>query len=416
MKEFRDFESAREFVRSLNLKGSKEWHEYCKSGNKPDDIPSTPNRAYKKDFKGYGDFLGNGTTRNFRPFAEAREFARSLNLKGQKEWNDYCKSGNKPEDIPQKPQRTYKKEFKGMGDWLDNEKIYRPFKEVQEFVRALNLKTYKEWNDYCKSGNKPEDVPSTPNKTYKKDFTGWGDWLGTGKISPKDREYRPFKEAKEFAISLNLKGWREWVAYCKSGNKPNDVPSNPNEIYKNDWKGVGNWLGTEWRSFKEAREFVRSLGLKNQKEWVESFKSGNKPNDIPSSPKNTYKNDFKGFGDWLGTGMVASFNKQFRPFAEAREFVISLNLKGYKEWQEYSKSGNKPDDIPSAPDKVYKFFFKGISNWLGTEWRSFDEAREFVRKLNLKNANEWRIYCESGNKPDDIPSAPWSVYKEWKKK
>ena len=47
-KQFRDFESAREFARELKLKGSREWYEYCKSGNKPDDIPSNPQKVYKE--------------------------------------------------------------------------------------------------------------------------------------------------------------------------------------------------------------------------------------------------------------------------------------------------------------------------------------------------------------------------------
>ena len=47
-KKFRDFESAREFVIALNLKGQKEWYEYCKSGNKPIDIPTNLVHIYKK--------------------------------------------------------------------------------------------------------------------------------------------------------------------------------------------------------------------------------------------------------------------------------------------------------------------------------------------------------------------------------
>jgi hypothetical protein len=48
MKKFRDFESAREFVRNLNLKTHKEWQECCKSGKKPDDIPAHPWDVYKE--------------------------------------------------------------------------------------------------------------------------------------------------------------------------------------------------------------------------------------------------------------------------------------------------------------------------------------------------------------------------------
>jgi hypothetical protein len=31
----------------------------------------------------------------------------TLNLKSQKEWLEYCHSGEKPDDIPVKPYRTY---------------------------------------------------------------------------------------------------------------------------------------------------------------------------------------------------------------------------------------------------------------------------------------------------------------------
>ena len=38
--------------------------------------------------------------KNWRSFEEARKFAQSLNLKSGKEWLNYCKSGKKPKDIP----------------------------------------------------------------------------------------------------------------------------------------------------------------------------------------------------------------------------------------------------------------------------------------------------------------------------
>jgi hypothetical protein len=60
-KKFRDFKSAREFARGLKFRNNKEWREYCKSGNKPDDMPSNPERKYKdKGWIGYGDWLGTG--------------------------------------------------------------------------------------------------------------------------------------------------------------------------------------------------------------------------------------------------------------------------------------------------------------------------------------------------------------------
>ena len=41
-----------------------------------------------------------------------------------------------------------------------------------------------------------------------------GDWLGTGTIASYLREYRSFKEARAFVRSLGLKSETEWRAYC----------------------------------------------------------------------------------------------------------------------------------------------------------------------------------------------------------
>ena len=88
---------------------------------------------------------------------------------------------------------------------------------------------------YCKSGNKPDDIPQKPERTYKKDWGGVGDWLGTGTVAHKDRVFRPFAESREFVRSLELKTGKEWRAYCKSGKKPDDIPAHPWDVYK-EWK------------------------------------------------------------------------------------------------------------------------------------------------------------------------------------
>jgi hypothetical protein len=84
----------------------------------------------------------------------------------------------------------------------------------------------------------------------------------------------------------------------------------------------------EWRSFEEARAFVHGLGLKSAKEWRQYCKFDQKPGDIPTNPHRAYKHDgWISWGDWLGTGAVANTGREYRPFAEAREFVRSIGLK-----------------------------------------------------------------------------------------
>src|SRR5208337_3316708 len=117
--------------------------------------------------------------------------------------------------------------------------------------------------------------------------------------------------------------------------------------------------------FKEAREFVRGLGLKSRPAWEAYCRSGNRPDNIPADPKGVYADEFAGWGDWLGTGNVAPQNRTFLPFAEVREFVRGLGLKSQAEWRAYSRSGNRPDNIPAKPQTVYASEFSGWADWLG---------------------------------------------------
>src|SRR6476469_1559873 len=45
-------------------------------------------------------------------------------------------------------------------------------------------------------------------------------------------------------------------------------------------------------------------------------------------------------------------------------------------------------------------------------WRKFEDARDFARRLGLKSGKEWDEYTNSGKKPADIPFEPVHVYAE----
>ena len=58
-------------------------------------------------------------------------------------------------------------------------------------------------------------------------------------------EFLPFETALLHVRSLDLSGTAEWLAWCKSGARPANVPTNPARTYKlKGWAGYGHWLGT----------------------------------------------------------------------------------------------------------------------------------------------------------------------------
>tara|TARA_B100001123_G_C15325528_1_gene1029404 strand:- start:2532 stop:2747 length:216 start_codon:yes stop_codon:yes gene_type:complete len=58
--------------------------------------------------------------------------------------------------------------------------------------------------------------------------------------------FRNFTQAREFARSLNLKNKNEWDSWCSENIKlkPKDIPIMPNVAYKNlGWISYKDWLG-----------------------------------------------------------------------------------------------------------------------------------------------------------------------------
>ena len=186
------------------------------------------------------------------------------------------------------------------------------FEKARDYVWTLGLKSKKEWEEWRKSGERRLDIPSNPDQTYKTEgWLSWGDFLGydEGHVATK-RKRRSFTEALGYARSLGLKSVREWREVVKSGKKPSDIPSWPDQFYKGQgWKSWGDFLGfnegympDNWRDFQEAREYARSLGLDSVKKWEEwSNEGGERPSDIPSNPNRIYKNKgWKSWPDFLG--------------------------------------------------------------------------------------------------------------------
>ena len=247
---------------------------------------------------------------NFRPFEEARRFIRSLKLKNSSEWKTYRRSGKRPLDIPSNPQNFYNnKGWISVGDFLGTGKVasqlikYRPFKEARKFARSLKLKKRGEWNNFYKKNKLPTDIPAKPDNTYKnKGWKGMVDFLDSGY-----RTFQSFKKAKIFAKKSGITSAQEWKRQWKLGKIPNGFPRTPDRVYKNKgWKSWPDFLNSGWRtysSFKSAKIFARKSRIKTSKQWRKQLKLGKIPRVFPYHPVRYYKNKgWKGWKDFLGTG------------------------------------------------------------------------------------------------------------------
>ena len=451
--QWREFSEAREFARSLELKNSAEWSRFCKGERGdlpplPNDIPAAPGKPYKDQWQGWGDWLGTGfisnSQREYLTYQEAQKYVSKLGLKTTKDWNEYVRRTDQlPSHIPKAPWSYYSDEWKGMSIWLgtsDEVTHWLSFEEARDYARSLNLKYRKDWMSIARGENPklmlPPGIPANPESfvKYRDEWISWKDWLGIVEIPTRD-----FSDARAFVRALGLKSKAAWTRYCRGEekgyeDKPDDIPSNPHTVYKErGWTSYKDWIGSsdrEYASFAEARFFSRKLGLKGPTQW-RRYCSGQYsdlprlPEIYPRNPQSVFKNEgWLGWPDFLGYQEKADYVS----YEEARHFARSLDFYSSQQWAKFVRGDQKrlPPSIPKGPQRYYQG--KGWVSWqdfLGNASRktqtrrTFEEAKKFVRNLELHSRNEWEDYVAGRINgmdplPKDIPRKPREYYKgEW---
>jgi superfamily II DNA or RNA helicase len=430
---WRPFHEARDYVRKLKLKSSIDWQNFCRSEKKPKDIPTNPGVIYSEfiglpDFCGYEAIIGKSRSNMFVSYIDAKKIAKKYNINQIKAWSKFARKNYKL-NIPVHPDRAYK-EFISFEDFFEGRftsvknREFLNFHDARKFVHKQKIKSLKEWMHYRKN-KKPSNIPTNPNVYYQKDWTDWGDFLGTGTIASGKIDYRNYEKAKIFAQSKKLKTAADWLKLTKSNNFPSDIPKSLPGPYKDKWE---NWsiflnsgglqrLNTNYKSFIEAKKFLKKFKFENIAEWKKYKNSNDFPNDIPKSPDKIYKREWKGLANFIGSPEHANKFTNFRNFKSAKILAKSLSLKSRAEWLRFKKSGKLPKDIPAYPNQVYKKQWKGWDDFLYLiPYYSYEEAKAAVKKYKFLNFRDFRKRFNFKKDPR-MPLMPPAVYrrkKTWK--
>ena len=312
------YEESEKFVHTLKLKNQKEWLIYSKNKQRPSDIPSNPNVIYKnKGWISFSKWLGNGNSHGNAAFEDARQWARSKQFKNVSAYRKFCKSDQKPIDIPTAPNTVYRNEgWISWGDFLGNGKIatkdlqFLTFKEARNYIRSKGFLSIIEFKKFLLSKERPSYIHSNPDVRYKNSgWKGWSDFLGTEIISNADKDFYPYKKAKQLLSKFKVDSKNDYYSKRKAGILDKRFPSNPPQQYKNSgWISWGKFLGTGntrpgdsiYMSFEKARTFARAQGLTSNKDWAPLILKL-KRKDLPRSPDVVYsKIGWKGWPDFLG--------------------------------------------------------------------------------------------------------------------
>ena len=270
------------------------------------------------------------------------------------------------------------------------------YKEAKEFIRSEGVKSSIEFRKWRQSNFRPANFPTQPSAVYKEEWEGWKSFLGN--------EWMSYKEAKEFIKSEGVKSSIKFRKWRQSNFRPANFPSKPDKVYKEEWEGWKSFLGNEWMSYKEAKEFIRSEGVKSSIEFRKWRQSDFRPASFPTKPDEVYKKEWEGWKSFLGN--------EWMSYKEAKEFIRNEGVKSSIEFRKWRQSDFRPVNFPAKPDKIYKEEWEGWKSFLGNEWMSYKEAKEFIRSEGIKSSIEFRKWRQSDFRPANFPTQPSVVYKE----
>ena len=82
-------------------------------------------------------------------------------------------------------------------------------------------------------------IPKYPHRVYSESFISYRDFIGNESRKNSHKTFRAFKEARKFVRALGLKSTSEYHAWASTNKRPIDIPSLPSIIYKNeDWEEI----------------------------------------------------------------------------------------------------------------------------------------------------------------------------------
>ena len=283
---WRLFPEAREYVRTLGLKGYTDWHRFKKTKDAPADIPYNPDRAYGKEWTNWRDFLGNPTQEEELEnlIEEFLQMASKQNLEGKPYFPEDqtitpsgFTLGNHIRGIRNSirkdilPQWKRKRLKEALGDlWCEV--------GAEEWSWNTQYELYKEWR-------KTSDTPFFPQgKRYKGYLLH--KWCQTqtrninhlGKWKIKDTKMRQERERKlrKLGFPLPNKYEHEWEQMYKFAKRltvkhKGTIPVNNPETgkpYKFDGRDIRRWVSKQRTRYEDGElEQNRIDKLETIKYW-----------------------------------------------------------------------------------------------------------------------------------------------------
>jgi len=170
----------------------------------------------------------------------------------------------------------------------------------------------------------------------------------------------------------------------------------------------------EWKNINLPNTITSKTKWRN---YIKNLKT----NKIPINPNKVFKNNgWTSWPDFLNTENLHS-SKQKLKFLKLKEFVEWLKTNNIKNNSQFRNIKNKPNFIPSHPERFYKN--NGWISWNNIlpsskntkkNYLSYAEGKNYLKKnFKIKNVAEFRLLTKENKIPNFIPKKPERFYENF---
>lgn len=374
---------AKEAVRKLSIVSEE---EYTQQFRRDSMLPEFPDECYSDDWTGWQNFLAPGE--RYANASEARIAVLALGLTTQ---SDYESGFHRDPKLPRHPDVTYK------NDWRSWEffcalpgSYYESFNDAKSAARAL---AFTDRMDYVTNYNRDTRLFRDPVRNYT-EWSGWDDYLGLDFLS--------YKEAQALVQKENIQSRTQYFIHRE--HEPR-LPNVPEDTWKKHWVDWPKFLGQKiepYLSYRLARSAAINLNIVSEKEY--SHERLLDPM-LPEKPYEVYKDQWKGWQDYLMSG---------HRYATIREASIAARALGFSNDAEYEEGYRKDSSLPRRPDILYKHHWKGWEVFLGQSvlhYTHYEDAKRAARALGFKDRQDYISNYKLRDKR--LLVAPKNYYEDW---
>jgi hypothetical protein len=318
------------------------------------------------------------------------------------------------------------------------------FAKARSITRSCKISTTSEYERLSKAGLLPKGLPSSPYQFYQKQWKGWPDFLGNGgkrRIRWAGTAVLTYSEAREVARALKLSSMHGWLKLHQEGKLPKELPATPGAVYKSEWTGWVDFLGTGNRTrkarkasyvtYEEAQEAAALAKIFTEMEWRVWATTPGRPPSVPGNPDKVYE-EWTGWKLFLSVSRkknhhVPKHQKIWLSYADAKELLKGYSLRSSGQFRLAVSNLPELDQIPLHACAYYKEWISW-NDFLGPQcanstrqsqksrpaYVTIGEASAFAKLLSLRSGAEWALWVLENELPPGIPVDPYVAYRhEW---